>query len=103
MVRISDRSGGRCCACWRVVDGPLSPRYDHIIAIANGGANREYNIQLLCPACHRDKNKDDMRVKRKIVRTRMKHFGIKPKKGRPMPGTKRSGLRKRMDGTVERR
>jgi len=38
----------------------------------------------------------------KADRVLKKNFGLKPK-GRPMPGSKASGLRKRMDGTVERR
>lgn len=47
---------GECRACRKAVDRIVSPaereRYDHIIALANGGANDISNIQLLCQACN---------------------------------------------------
>ncbi len=32
---------------------------DHIVALANGGRNDIFNIQLLCPQCNRRKNSKD--------------------------------------------
>jgi 5-methylcytosine-specific restriction enzyme A len=39
----------------------------------------------------------------KAKRQQRAHLGAKARKSRPIPGSRASGLRKRMDGTVERR
>jgi len=94
MVRVFDRCGGICAVCGRRIGGTLRPIYDHIIAIANGGANRESNIQLLCHVCDAKKTKADVRIKSKLQRTRMKHLGIKRRKARGFRGWRR------FDGSV---
>jgi hypothetical protein len=53
--------------------------------------------------CHKSKTVDDVK---KIARAKSiedKRKGFKVSRYPPIPGSKRSGLRKRMDGTVERR
>ena len=80
-----------------------SYRYDHIVALANGGENRESNLQILCMECHTIKTRVDVAEKSTVARKRQKHLGIKRKQSRPMAGTKASGWKKRMDGTIERR
>jgi len=76
---------------------------DHRTAIINGGPNRESNLGPIHEACDKTKTAADVREKSIVARKRMKFLGIAPKKGRPMPGSKASRLRRRMDGTVERR
>jgi 5-methylcytosine-specific restriction endonuclease McrA len=46
------RDQGRCVEC----GSRESLEYDHIIAVANGGATTERNIQLLCMTCNRKKS-----------------------------------------------
>lgn len=101
-IRVFDAFGGRCAVCSLQIAGKLRPAYDHAIALINGGENREANLQLLCVPCHAVKTKTDVAEKSLVARKRAKHLGIAPK-GRPMPGSRASGLRKRMDGRVERR
>lgn len=98
-LRIFERCGGRCVRCSRHIAGRILPAYDHIIALINGGENRESNIQLLCSDCHLPKSGDDMHIKSKSYRTRLRHVGIKTNK-RLIPGSKGSGFRKTMDGKV---
>jgi len=94
----------RCCAiCHRAIFPWEKWGFDHIIALANGGSNREKNLQPLCASCHKKKTRSDLAIKSKITRTRKRHLGLRKAKGRPLPGTKASGIRKRFDGTVERR
>jgi 5-methylcytosine-specific restriction protein A len=100
--RIFDHFGGVCNLCGRKTEGKTRPCFDHIISIASGGANREKNIQLLCDWCHGQKTKLDVALKAKNARIRARDRGIR-KVRRPMPGSKASGLKKRMDGIVERR
>jgi 5-methylcytosine-specific restriction protein A len=98
-LRIFRAAGGMCAICEQAV---ATAHYDHITALCNGGSNRESNMQLLHVRCHAQKTKADLAQKKKDNRVMSKHVGIK-KPGRPMPGSRASGLRKRMDGTVERR
>ena len=101
-LRIWIRANGICQICTRRIFGEI-PQYDHVIALINGGGHRENNIQLVCFTCHTSKSRDDVAEKSMIYHKRLKHIGIKKTSSRPMPGTKASGLKKRMDGTVERR
>ena len=89
----------RCCA-------PIDLgefHYDHIIPYWTCRDSSMSNCQVLCKACHRRKTKGDVGDIAKVKRLQDKRGKVRKPKGRAMPGTKRSGLRKRMDGTVERR
>ena len=100
-IRVFERYKGKCAKCdQRIL---VNWTCDHIHALINGGENRENNLQPLCRRCEPAKTADDVAEKSKVYRKKLSHLGLKKPKGRPMAGTKRSGLRKRMDGTVERR
>ena len=79
--------------------------YDHIDPdyFSKDGSGELSNCQVLCKLCHRDKTKRDVKLIAKSKRIQDKRIKARKPKGRPMPGTKRSGWRKRMDGTVEKR
>lgn len=97
-----ERSRGQCERCTARIYG--DPQYDHIVPDAVGGANDLDNCQVLCRACHGVKtSKTDVPEIAKTKRVQKKRAGIKTPKSRPLPGTKASGWRKRMDGTAERR
>jgi hypothetical protein len=104
-LRIWDREQGRCYLTGRKL---RAGEYDfeHVIALANwtgdGHGNRESNIRLAYRPAHREKTRQDVAAKAKSDRVRKKHVGIKKPK-HPMPGSRASGWRRRMDGTVERR
>jgi len=104
-LRVFEKAYGRCQFCTGVVGvAAMQWQVDHIVPIIAGGDNREDNLQILCDGCHKGKTGKDVADKARVARTRQKHLGIKPRsKGTPMAGTKASGWRKRMDGTVERR
>lgn len=77
--------------------------FDHDKADGLGGEPTLEKCRVLCGACHDAKTfGHDNPIMQKADRIRKKHYGIK-RSSKPLPGTKRSGLRKRMDGTVERR
>jgi len=77
--------------------------YDHIIPYWTCRDSSLSNCQVLCRACHHRKTKGDVKDIAKVKRLQDKRGKVRKPKGRPMPGTKRSGLRKRMSGQVERR
>jgi 5-methylcytosine-specific restriction protein A len=102
-VRVFERHGGRCHISGRVIRAGEAWDCDHIIALCNGGEHREANLAPALSAPHKAKTAEDVAEKATVYRKRVKHLGIEARKGRPMPGSRASGLRKRMDGTVERR
>lgn len=101
--RVWLRCGGRCqLECGRKLFPGDKWEIDHKHALINGGEHRESNLRLVCVPCHRIKSDEDVAEKALVSKKRQKHIGIK-RTSRPMPGSKASGLRRRMDGTVERR
>lgn len=98
-LRIYEAAKGRCAHCGLKV---LPAEYDHIIRVKDGGENRERNLQLLCRPCHAAKSSAERTEGAKVDHIKAKHLGIRKAKGRPLAGTKASGIRKRMNGQVER-
>ena len=90
-IRIFERAGGRCARCTLVICGSLLPAFDHMVALVNGGGNRESNIELLCTPCHGLKTKIDVAEKSQMYHKRVKAIGLKPKRrtigGRKFDGT----------------
>jgi 5-methylcytosine-specific restriction enzyme A len=101
-LRIFERHGGHCNGCTRRIGGTLSAQYDHIVPLIAGGANAESNLQLLCSECHKQKTGQDVAEKSVIYKKKIKRLGLKKKRS-TMPGSRDSGWKKKMDGTVVKR
>jgi len=77
---------------------------DHVLAICNGGQNRERNLApILRGKPHKEKTRSDLALKKKNARLRRKHLGIEPPSRYVVPGSKRSRWRRRVGGKWERR
>lgn len=76
-VRLFQKFGGFCQICTLSIRGKLLAEYDHAVALINGGANRENNIQLVCSECHKGKTRQDVAEKSRMARKRMKAIGIR--------------------------
>lgn len=100
-LRIFDAHGGVCHIAKRKIMGGELWDLDHIKALANGGEHRESNLAPALRDKHKAKTADDVAEKAAVDAKRKKHLGIKPSSR--MPGSRASGLKKRMDGRVERR
>lgn len=88
-----------CCA---ECGNPLVPghyEFDHIQALEHDGDNAPDNWRALCVPCHKLKTRADHQARAKRDRIIV---GGRQRKGAPMPGTKASGIRKRMNGEVTR-
>jgi len=101
-VRVFDRCEGRCDTCSRKIAAGETWTLEHRKALINGGQNRESNLGVTCNWCLPEKNAADVAEKSRTYRKRAKHLGVK-KPSRPMPGSRGSGWRKHMDGSVSRR
>lgn len=102
-LRVFDKFHGICCECSVKIVGR---RWicDHRIAIINGGANREDNLGPIHEACDRKiKTPKDVAEKKVNNRVRSKHLGIRKAKGRPMPGSRASGIKFKIGGGWEKR
>jgi 5-methylcytosine-specific restriction protein A len=91
-IRVFERAGKCCEECTLLIAGKLRPEYDHKVALINGGAHGEANLQLLCSECHKVKTRADVADKSAMARKKLKAIGIKK------PRTIRSW--RRFDGSV---
>jgi len=96
-------NGGKCHICKQKIPEGEPWDADHVIA---RWVKEDDSPEAHRPAhyeCHKRKTKNDQKVIAKIKRIILKRTGGKRRRSRPMPGTKASGWRKRMNGDVERR
>lgn len=102
-LRVLQAFGHRCYICKKAIHSGEYWQCDHIAALINSGENRESNLAPACRNCCYGKTAEDLAIKKRTAKIAKKaYLRLKPK-GRPMMGTRASGWRKRMDGTVERR
>ena len=101
-LRVFERHKGICHISGRKIAAGEKWDCDHVIALINGGEHRESNLAPALVDKHRAKTAQDVAEKARAARVRSKHIGIKKAK-RPLPGSRLSGWKRRMDGTVERR
>lgn len=97
-----NRCNGYCEGC----TGKLYPtkyEFHHTKEDTFGGEPILENCTVLCTACHANITGKQAKVIAKSNRVRNKFLGIKTRKSRPIPGSRASGLRKKLDGTVEKR
>lgn len=95
--------GGICVICKLKIDA-IKERWidEHILPLSRGGTNDMSNRGPAHERCATTKTAADKAGLAKDRRIYAKHIGAQGKKSRPIPGSKASGLRKRMNGNVER-
>lgn len=104
-----ERNGSLFMRCHCGCDVEFSPsstawRADHNVLHSSGGKETADNLYPIRTKCDLEwKAPADNREAKKATRIMEKNLGIRRAKGRPMPGSRASGIRKRMDGRVERR
>jgi len=101
-VDIFNRNGGICHLCSMKIDAGQEWDVSHDTPLEMGGADEGDNLKPAHRRCHRHHTATvDVPVIRKTQRKEAKHLGAR-KSARPIPGSKASGIRKRMSGKVER-
>ena len=98
-LRVFERAGGICHISGRKITAADQWECDHITALCNGGEHRESNLAPALRDKHRAKTAEDVAVKSKTARVRAKHLGIK-RSARPMPGSRASKWKKKLNGQV---
>lgn len=102
-VQAFDRAGGHCECCTRKLM-PGDAHYDHVVPDALGGEPTIDNCAVLCRACHGAKTAGkDVPAIAKAKRVERKHLGCRPTPSRPLPGSKASGWKHKVNGEWVRR
>lgn len=102
-ARVFLAHGGVCAICTRKIAPGEDYDLDHVLPLALGGADEASNLVPVHVDCHRGKGgktASDIGRIRKADRCAKKH--VLKKKSR-MAGSRDSGWKRKMDGTVERR
>lgn len=93
-----------CETCNTELNGRVGIIYEHVVPDGLGGEPTLDNCKVHCKTCADVKTfEEDNPRMQKADRGFKKEFGLKARRSPPMPGSKASGIRKRMNGTVERR
>lgn len=104
LLRVFLRFDGRCqCGCNRKIVSGERWQGDHKIALINGGAHRENNLQPILIEHHKTKTAQDVAEKSKTYSVRKRHYGIKTRTSRPLPGSRASEWKKKVSGEWVRR
>ena len=78
-IRVFEAHGGRCHLSGRKIMPGEAWECDHVIAIINGGQNRESNLAPALKDRHKEKTAEDVAIKSKVARIAAKHRGVYPK------------------------
>lgn len=101
-VRIFDANEGVCYLCDHKIKVGETWHVEHPIALELGGSDKEADLRPAHVDCHKPKTREDRRKIAKTHRIRANHIGARQSRN-PLPGGKRSGWKRKMNGTWERR
>ena len=92
---------GTCTSCYQKIDAGKAWDIDHIIPLGLGGTNEPNNLQILCKPCHQSKtSQSDIPRIAKTKRLKASHLGARSPSARPIPGSRRSPWKRKLDGSV---
>lgn len=100
-AQIFERHRGVCDICGGKISAGELWEVSHRIPLEAGGADDETNHFPAHKKCHRDQtSKIDIPMIAKVKRIRANHIGAKAPSRNPLPGSRASGFKRKMDGTV---
>jgi 5-methylcytosine-specific restriction protein A len=83
-LRVFERHGGVCHLSGRKILAGDKWDCDHVIALVNGGLNRERNLAPALRDKHRQKTADDVAEKATVARKAKANLGLKPAPAKPI-------------------
>lgn len=102
-ARLFELHGGICHLCEGRIGVGEAWELEHVIPLEISGDESDGNVKPAHEKCHKRKTPKDAADIAKAKRRQDKHSGAWKPTSRPIPGSKRSGWKRRMDGTIERR
>ncbi|GEP07718.1 HNH endonuclease [Methylobacterium oxalidis] len=95
-----ERTNGKCVVCGERIDGARERWIiEHIRALELGGADEIANMGPAHEACGREKTRDDHTRTAQAKRQKLRHIGAAAPE-RPLPGSRTSPLKRKLNGTV---
>lgn len=101
-LAILEAHGCRCYLTGQIIKPGDRWEIEHVIPLAGGGEDTDENCRPVLAKAHLEKTKKDVERIAKGKRIRQKHLGAK-RSARPMPGSRASKWKRKMDGTVVER
>lgn len=98
-ARVFESAGGLCHLCGQRIQAGQTWEVEHVRALGLLGTDDDSNLAPAHKSCHAPKTADDVARMAKAFRQRVRHIGARQSRN-PMPGSKGSKWKKRMDGTV---
>ena len=102
-ARIFEAADGICHICGGRIQVGEAWDLEHVTPLSMGGADEESNLRPAHAKCHRDKTSSEAPILAKAKSREAKHLGFKAPSRNPIPGSRDTPWKRRMDGTVERR
>lgn len=105
-LRVLERYDFRCHISGQIIHGDYGVHWqmEHVVALCNwtgeGHGNRESNLAPALIESHKAKTAQDREMKAARDRSLKKQYGIKNTSHRPLPGGRRSRLKKKIGGGV---
>lgn len=97
--------GGICHRCTTKIRGRRW-YVEHLVSLGNGGTNAWENLGVTCENCFAPKNAEDAKKQAKgraVATACIIPPSQRQKKGRPLPGSRNSGWKRKMSGEWVRR
>jgi len=101
-----ERHNGICCICGKKITARHKWIDEHLIPLGLGGTNDPSNrgpAHDFCADAKTHGKDGDLARIAKAKRVKMRHLGIRRRKGPPIPGSKDSPWKRKLDGTLVRR
>lgn len=92
----------RCYLCTLSFEAGDNVALDHVVALINGGENRETNLRPVHVKCHAVKTGDDVAEKARVAARRQSHRGIRVEPVRKLQSVKTISARTKKNQERER-
>jgi 5-methylcytosine-specific restriction protein A len=102
-LRVFERERRVCKLCGNLIRPGDGVDFHHWTPLADGGEHAESNLYPVHRHCHKLTTAKEALGRAETRTAIKKHYGIAKPKYPPMPGTKRSGLKRGFDGVVRKR
>jgi len=103
-LKIWEQHKGVCVLCKEPIDGVRDDWFiEHVRALENGGSDEDDNLGPAHLWHKATKDAEDHSLAARSKRIKRRHLGIKRRKGPPIPGSKDSPWKRKLDGTLVRR
>lgn len=101
-LKVFEAHGGVCALCGAKIDGTRDKWIvEHLRALGLGGTDDDSNMAPAHERCASAKTADDIPRIAKAKRVKARHIGARAPSRNPMPGSRNTPFRRKINGTTE--